>query len=448
LDQILEGSICQSVNRIFAMKFSPIKSKLNWLLLSMVMFFTLLLWACGGKSPSVDSTSDKGELSFNIVFYNDTGDNLRSNAASFNCESQGIATVEAKVFDRNDAFVAGGGPWDCEIGHGTISAVPTGSGLTVVILAKDADDNILFRGQSSGVLVITGDNNNIGTISCRTFVPELLGPTDKETVGDGAVALQWEEVVGAAQYHVLISQSSDLSHPVLNDQVTTGNYTLSGLSSDTTYYWQVNVVDPYGNTGTGSQILSFAISSNNTSPVAQISAPSEGNTCIVGETCEFVGSGSDGEDSVVTGASLVWTSNVVGQIGTGETCSWSPLGTHAGTHTITLTAIDSAEAIGTDAVVITIANGRLPDTGQVELSNYNPVPGEDMTYTINPPSYTKIDSGGNDLDADADNWTMVRDNFTGLIWEVKTADNKENVYNTYTNTQEQFIDPLNAADFG
>ncbi|MCU7835198.1 MAG: DUF1566 domain-containing protein [gamma proteobacterium symbiont of Taylorina sp.] len=37
-------------------------------------------------------------------------------------------------------------------------------------------------------------------------------------------------------------------------------------------------------------------------------------------------------------------------------------------------------------------------------------------------SYTKIDSNGNDLDASAASWSCVRDNVTGLVWEVKTDD--------------------------
>ena len=36
--------------------------------------------------------------------------------------------------------------------------------------------------------------------------------------------------------------------------------------------------------------------------------------------------------------------------------------------------------------------------------------------------YTKLDEDGEDLNSDADDWTCVRDNQTGLIWEVKTDD--------------------------
>ncbi|MBF0201707.1 MAG: hypothetical protein HQK66_10430 [Desulfamplus sp.] len=50
------------------------------------------------------------------------------------------------------------------------------------------------------------------------------------------------------------------------------------------------------------------------------------------------------------------------------------------------------------------------------------LPGQDGNYIINPRSYTKLDDQGNDLPITATSWTMVRDNVTGLIWEVKTRD--------------------------
>lgn len=71
------------------------------------------------------------------------------------------------------------------------------------------------------------------------------------------------------------------------------------------------------------------------------------------------------------------------------------------------------------------AAGPVPDTGQTE--SYTTTFGEDSDYTINPPSYTKLGASGNDLPDSATEWYMVRDNVTGLIWEVKQ--NKDDVPN-------------------
>ena len=105
--------------------------------------------------------------------------------------------------------------------------------------------------------------------------------------------------------------------------------------------------------------------------------------------------------------------------------------------------------------------GTLPDTGQTKCYNDTeeitcPQPGEDFygqdgSYLINPPSYTKLDENGNDLPDDAVEWVMVRDNVTGLIWEVKSDDgsihDKDDSY-TWNEAQNVFIAALNNAEFG
>jgi hypothetical protein len=120
----------------------------------------------------------------------------------------------------------------------------------------------------------------------------------------------------------------------------------------------------------------------------------------------------------------------------------------------------------------------IPDSGQTTCYyNYSKIScpqageefyGQDATYSINTQSFTKLDSKGNDLPDSAENWAMVRDNVTGLIWEVKTDDaGIHDKYNTYTwydsnpNTNggyngtsgdmtdtENFITTLNAEKFG
>ncbi len=91
----------------------------------------------------------------------------------------------------------------------------------------------------------------------------------------------------------------------------------------------------------------------------------------------------------------------------------------------------------------------IPDTGQT--TSYTDIFGEDSDYTINPPSYTKLDGNENDLPTSASSWVMVRDNLTGLIWEVKTNDGGiHDKYNKYDwdEIQNVFIPGINAEEFG
>ncbi len=105
--------------------------------------------------------------------------------------------------------------------------------------------------------------------------------------------------------------------------------------------------------------------------------------------------------------------------------------------------------------------GPVPDTGQTKCYNNTmeipcPQPGEmfygqDAQYTINPHSYTKLDASGNDLADEAASWVMVRDNVTGLIWEVKTDDgsihDRDDQY-TWYEAKDIFVPALNAQSFG
>jgi chitinase len=65
----------------------------------------------------------------------------------------------------------------------------------------------------------------------------------------------------------------------------------------------------------------------------------------------FVGVATDPEDGNLSGASLVWTSDLSGQFGTGENFN-APL--TVGTHIITLTVTDSDSNTGTDSVTLYI----------------------------------------------------------------------------------------------
>lgn len=122
----------------------------------------------------------------------------------------------------------------------------------------------------------------------------------------------------------------------------------------------------------------------------------------------------------------------------------------------------------------------IPDTGQTKCydTDANEIScagtGQDGEYTIHPMSYTKLDASGNTLPDTATSWTMVKDNVTGLIWEVKQnqdgtknytnphdADNTYTWYDPDSNTNggdegtpgdgtdtKDFVDALNTENYG
>lgn len=103
----------------------------------------------------------------------------------------------------------------------------------------------------------------------------------------------------------------------------------------------------------------------------------------------------------------------------------------------------------------TSAQAALNDTGIKTCSNATqnglpcPVagfPGQDAEYGTNSFNFTKLDAAGNALPVTATNHSCVRDNVTGLIWEVKANDgglrDKDNTYSF--NSTAQFAEQVNA----
>ena len=89
----------------------------------------------------------------------------------------------------------------------------------------------------------------------------------------------------------------------------------------------------------------------NASPTVAITSPAHGSTFDLSEDIILEGTGEDPEDGPLTGASLVWSSNLTGELGTGASLVLAGGTLSPGTHIITLTATDSGSLTGSDAVI-------------------------------------------------------------------------------------------------
>jgi hypothetical protein len=87
-------------------------------------------------------------------------------------------------------------------------------------------------------------------------------------------------------------------------------------------------------------------------PVADIFHPGDGEVRPVDVAIPFIGEATDAEDGALSGMSMVWTSDLDGQIGTGLMFD-APLST-VGMHTITLTATDGDNQQGVDVIQLVI----------------------------------------------------------------------------------------------
>lgn len=347
-------------------------------------------------------------------------------AVSFSCEAS----------DAEDGTLGGSAlVWDSHadgrIGTGSsFSTANLSAGThTITLTATDShggtgSDSISLIINAPPVVAITAPENN-ATFAQGTEIAFSCEASDAEEGSLSGSQLDWS--------------SDGIGHIGFGTSMTAADFPAG------THTIRVTATDSHG--ATASDSVSISIYTPNSPPEASISRPYDGSVHTENAAIYFEGSATDPEDGVIDKDSLVWSSDIDGTIGFGPVFSADSLS--AGTHAVTLTATDSEGAVGRDIVSITVLALRLPDTGQTQ--SHTDIFGEDADYTINPPAYVKLDASGSELPAGANEWAMVRDRVSGLVWEVKTNDDSVHQYSDryyLEEAEDSFIGYLNETAFG
>ncbi len=219
----------------------------------------------------------------------------------------------------------------------------TGGTYAVTLTVTDANGS---NSKTSNVTV-SGTTNQAPvaryTITCPTRRCTADGSTSSDDVG--IISYRWNWGDGRSETH---------AGPIANN-----TWAVAG-----TYNIVLTVTDGGGLTHSVTKQVVIPTPASNQSPSATITAPASNSSFAQGASVSFSGSGQDPEDGALTGGSLVWTSSIDGQIGTGASFSTSSLS--VGTHTITLKATDSQGANGTATRTITIT----PPVNQPPVANF------------------------------------------------------------------------------
>jgi C1A family cysteine protease len=214
-----------------------------------------------------------------------------------------------------------------------------------------------------------------------------------------------------------------------------------------------------GSNGDGSGTVSYSVSENSTSNSLTGTITIAGKTFTITQdalscsytispaTMFFDLSGGTGSISVIAPSgcdwtvaeSLEWVTITAGESGDGDgAVSYSVSeNTGADSRTGTMTIEGNTFTITQNGSASSGYTHPIPDTGQDRCYDTNGVEvdctgtGQDGEYSINPISYTKLDASGNPLPDSADSWSTVRDNVTGLVWEVKESYEDSTTYGWY-----------------
>ncbi len=276
---------------------------------------------------------------------------------ALSCDSDGITDIELQVDEEGfDVWFSSTDPSNPNYNgiYQTQWETTYVSDGNHSISAKAIDSNSETKTSAEVPVVV----NNQGGVANTPPTTSITSPSDISTYTEGD-SITFSGSGSDAEDGTLTGTSLVWTSSIDGEIGTGTSFTRDDLSVGM-HTITLTATDSDG--ATGSDSVGITVNPvGNTLPTASITSPSDGGTYTEGDTISFSGTGNDAEDGTLTGSSLVWTSSIDGEIGTGTSFTRSDLS--VGTHTITLTATDSEGATGSDSVSITISSaGTYPDT--------------------------------------------------------------------------------------
>ncbi len=252
------------------MKKNMLKTKkITWFL----YFFIFLFYACsGGGDGTMPANSGQGPGFLDVSLVLDSENTTRlSNEdenTNFNCDLNQIATIEIIVYNKNGVEIANGGPWDCNLGQGTIFDIKPATGLIVVAFAKDKRGLVIFMGQEENVNVKSGETTYVGPIKLIQILNRkpVLEPIEDQSGQEGDTISFTISATDPDPDDILFFSASDLPPgAVFDDQIRQFSWT-TGFEDAGTYKVMFRVVDNGRPPMSDSQFVSITIGNVNRPP--------------------------------------------------------------------------------------------------------------------------------------------------------------------------------------
>lgn len=226
----------------------------------------------------------------------------------------------------------------------------TSFGMFVIPVAGPPDFTTAVVRDPAGVV--------IGTISASTTAPtvEITAPTAGDTFTGDTVTATWNasDPDGDTLTYVVQYSHDDgatwttvaVDHP--DTSIERDREELAGSDGA-----RIRVIASDGVRSTMADSGRFSVANN--APVVAIHAPGDGQLFTGVQSVFFQASVTDTEDGRLEGASIVWTSDLDGFLGTGTELVRSASELREGSHTVTATGTDSAGVVTAQSVTIEIA---------------------------------------------------------------------------------------------
>ncbi|MGC9325709.1 MAG: putative Ig domain-containing protein [Desulfomonilia bacterium] len=337
-----------------------VKSRSHLLVCVLLITGLVFLSSCQGSSSSNPGT---GSITFGIQFPDSSSSSQQAPArykdASFDCEEFGLASVEALVYDADDAVVAQGGPWECDLGEGTIPGVPEGSDMTIVLELMDDSGTVTYRGERSGVTVAPGEVTDVGLILIRSLgnnAPEFTQQED-QSVAEGEILTFTVSATDFDSDPLTYSASNLPDGATFNS--STGEFSwVAGCTAAGTYTVTFTVSDDGSPPLTDSMDVVITVTVANCPPVFE---PISDITALEGDDIRFRVVAIDPEEDVITYEAENLPLGAEFSPSTGE-FTWNTTASSTGEYIVTFTATDNGEPnqTATVDVTITVTSNRPP----------------------------------------------------------------------------------------
>jgi hypothetical protein len=233
----------------------------------LLIFLLLMLLPSGcvdmnqsGSSENISVSDAETASTALTIRWHDTADQQDSalvRAAALDCTASGVENIICTVYDASGNRLVAAAPWPCAARNGTIEDIPVGQDRTFVVLAEDANGNIRYQGEASGITVSAGENPQVVVVDTYRFIPNLTAPDDGAQIDPYTFSLEWEMVQNADEYLVQVADDIDFQSIAIDETTPAASYAPTTLAASTQYFWKVSAVDLYTNIGTESEVRSF-----------------------------------------------------------------------------------------------------------------------------------------------------------------------------------------------
>jgi PKD repeat protein len=417
---------------------------LQWVACGIVV---VLLTACGAASESAPQVPAAAEVP----------------VGSFSAQANGLTVTFNASASRAPFGALSQYQWN--FGDGSAVQSTTSVSITHVFAASGTYVVNLV------VLDADGKASTVFSQNVTLSVPVVNQPPHAQfVVGVNALSVGVDAILSTDPDGTITSYAWNFGDPNSSANTATGRTATHAYAVTGSYTVTLVVTDNSGLTASNQQQVAI-VGAPNISPIALFS--SSPNALLV----DFSGTTSiDPDGTIVT---YSWD---FGEPKSATNTATGATPTHAyqfaGSYTATLTVTDNQGATGVKQALITvsgplaIATNQLNDTGVTASQCYqirtdaltsctstaaitlnsaqDGMDGRDAFAATNSPldgdlgfSFTKIGASGQTLPFDAAQWSCIKDNVTGLMWEYKSNDGGLHDYKkTYTNYDSTVLDQI------